>query len=109
MDVGYSGTVLTPVIDGWVESKGVNRSVVGGRAMDIYMNALLRSNFPDISIQPTYAAKTLSMPSVFSKPSALQKIHPTYEYYYKCEVGRQVIESIAKTADDAAALASLNG
>lgn len=34
VDVGYSGTVVTPVYDGYVEQKGIRRGLVGGLAMD---------------------------------------------------------------------------
>lgn len=33
VDVGHSGTVVTPVVDGFVETRGIRRSPVGGKMM----------------------------------------------------------------------------
>lgn len=34
VDIGYGGTVVTPVFEGYVEQKGIRRSPIGGLAMD---------------------------------------------------------------------------
>ena len=34
IDIGYSGTTVTPVFDGYVEQKGIRRSPIGSLAMD---------------------------------------------------------------------------
>lgn len=34
VDIGYSGTTVTPVYEGYVEQKGIRRSPVGSKAMD---------------------------------------------------------------------------
>ena len=34
VDIGYNGTVVTPVYEGYVEQKGIRRSPMGARAMD---------------------------------------------------------------------------
>jgi actin-related protein len=39
IDVGASGTVVTPVQDGWVESKGLCRSLAGGRLIDAHVRS----------------------------------------------------------------------
>ena len=41
MDLGASGTVATPVHDGWCEKNAVVRSAVGARAVERYLTALL--------------------------------------------------------------------
>ena len=35
--ISYTGTVVSPVHDGWVEVKGLSRSKVGGRYMDAFI------------------------------------------------------------------------
>jgi hypothetical protein len=37
-----SGTVVTPVQDGWVEQKGVCRSLVGGRMIDAQVRRIIK-------------------------------------------------------------------
>ena len=39
IDVGASGTVVTPVQDGWVETKGMSRSLAGGRLIDAHISS----------------------------------------------------------------------
>lgn len=34
IDIGYSGTTVTPVYEGYVEQKGIRRSPIGSKAMD---------------------------------------------------------------------------
>ena len=42
VDIGGSGTVVTPVQDGWVEQKGVCRSLVGGRMIDAQVRRIIK-------------------------------------------------------------------
>ena len=37
IDVGASGTVVTPVQDGWVDTKGMCRTAAGGRLIDAHI------------------------------------------------------------------------
>ena len=43
IDCGASGTFISPVIDGWVESRGLSRSIVGGNYMDSFALRKLRT------------------------------------------------------------------
>ena len=55
IDVGYAGSVISPVLDGWVESKGINRCLVGGRCMDAHLSHLLKRRLgPSVRIYPHF-------------------------------------------------------
>jgi actin-related protein len=42
IDIGASGTVLSPVCDGYVDTRGLSRSIVGGRLMDSYALSVIK-------------------------------------------------------------------
>jgi len=90
VDIGSSGTVLTPVADGWVESKGVIRSVVGGRVMDALALELLGK----MSLPPQTLSPRLHQGS---------DVHASYDALLRLEIGRRFKEAACRTADAALA------
>jgi actin-related protein len=42
IDIGGNGTTITPVIDGWAETKNIQRSIIGGRYLDAYTLSILK-------------------------------------------------------------------
>lgn len=112
VDVGASGTVICPVVDGWVETKGVNRSVIGGRIMDAHIAHLL--SLQNVHLKPHLKFplhKTPPSPSNSSINSThtqadttrgkhLQAMVDSSYYSYMCmELARDLKENVCKVAD----------
>jgi len=57
VDVGYSGTTVTPVYEGYVELKGVRRSPAGVKELDRAILASLDKLHPKGVVKPTYQVK----------------------------------------------------
>jgi actin-related protein len=57
VDVGYSGTTVTPVHDGYVETKGIRRLPVGSQHMDDTILSTL-DQLTNSSIRPHYQARS---------------------------------------------------
>jgi actin-related protein len=47
--IGASGAVVTPVQDGWVESKGMSRTLAGGRMIDAHIRCNVLNQVRDQS------------------------------------------------------------
>jgi actin-like protein 6A len=100
VDCGDSGTVITPVTDGWTELKGLTRSVVGGRVMDALMLNSLRK-ITRKQIMPLFRLKKKVINETVAACSHLdlKNVHPTYDAYSALEVARDVKETVCKAAD----------
>jgi actin-like protein 6A len=110
VDCGGSGTVVTPVTDGWSETSAISRGVVGGRYMDAYM-----LNFITSQMQMQYglaAPKPLfrlnktadSEGNVSVSAASLSNVHPSYDAYMALEMGRDIKESVCRMVDSSSAL-----
>lgn len=101
IDAGASGTVVAPVQDGWVDMKGVNRSVVGGRVLDSHVSTLLKKTIPGGSIRPAFRLnKTVTEWGVqVSDNLTLGSVHPSFDSFMALEVGRDFKESVCRMAD----------
>jgi len=134
VDVGASGTVIAPVVDGWIDQKGLNRGAIGGRAMDAHLLSLLESKgkapIPhfrqekdtivpigpkaDIAGADSAAAAILNKGGIVStKLRDLKNVHPSYDAYARLEAVRDLKETVIRMADSAVAddprLANLPG
>jgi len=102
IDIGASGTVITPVSDGWVESKGIIRSAVGGRLMDAKMLDLLsKKSLPSTALHPLYRLRAGS--SSGGSGSGAGSAHPTYEAMMRLELARGCKEAVCRMADTSVA------
>ena len=54
VDIGYNGTTVTPVYDGYVEQKGIRRIPVGGKMMDELTLSHLDALSKDKRVKPLY-------------------------------------------------------
>ena len=117
VDIGGSGVNITPVSDGWVEGKGVNRSPITTRMLDEYMlyliqNKLTASNMPPI--YPKYKINRSQNRSEYTPEgirAALTPLLPTYEVldfpnighnydrFMNLELGRQLKEAVGRVAE----------
>lgn len=99
VDMGASGTVLSPVQDGWLESKGLIRSPLGGRAADAHISTI----FSKIDMTPAFRLqKRVNMDTNELKVQIRQdlgEVHPSYDAYMRMEVMKDMKESITKMAE----------
>jgi len=105
VDVGASGTCISPVQDGWVDSKGLNRSHIGGRYMDAHALSLLQSWRPTNPPLPNYALErnvhetSTGRRAVTSKPKALPNISRSYQAYMALDMAKEMKESISRATE----------
>ena len=103
VDCGGSGCTISPVQDGWVEMRGMNRSAIGGIYMDSYMAELLHKWRPSNPPMPFFRLeRSLSSDTsriITSKPRALQNVHNAFDTYMSLEMGREMKESISRVAE----------
>ena len=111
VDVGASGTVISPVSDGWVESKALNRCVIGGRAMDQHLLNQLAAR--GTKLVPLYQLnKTTNIPlagarhqdiEVTTTPRQVQNVTPSFEAFARLELARDLKENVVRTAESSMA------
>ncbi len=100
---GASGTVISPVQDGWVDTKGINVSAVGGRLLDSYVSTVLRRQgivrtLPRFRLTKTVSALDASRVDVAEK-ALVDTVHPSYDALMNLELGRDLKESVCRMAD----------
>lgn len=105
VDIGGSGTCIAPVNDGWVEAKGIQRSLIGGRLLDAHILHLLSQQ--GITTKPNYKlVKTIENNDINNVVIKVQDkvlsplIHPTYHALMNLELGRDIKENIGRIADN---------
>lgn len=102
-DCGASGTVVAPVIDGWMEAKGLSKNVVGGRLMDQYClnvvtKRLQRQPLPLFRIKKEVTMANNNCNITNTENANLIGVHPTFDAYMSLEMGRDIKEACCKTA-----------
>ena len=97
VDVGGSGTTVTPVYEGWVEMKGVMRSPVGGDVMDNHFNSILDAKAGDgKEAVPSYLAR---IKSEAEREKVAKETTGSYHQHMRMLHGRYAKEMIAKVAE----------
>lgn len=102
-----TGTVVTPVHDGWAEVKGISRSKVGGRYMDAFLLQVLEQqqnlskplyklhktlNAVTGEVEVTDNAAFLSGPGQGKGGSGTAlRVHPSYDAYMYLEMARYLL------------------
>jgi len=103
VDTGYSGTVISPVSDGWIETRGLTRSIIGGRFMDAYCYHLITNLLQGNAPKPMFRLhKTVTEDglNVICKPKTnLINVHPSYDTYFNLEIARDIKETVCKMSD----------
>lgn len=101
IDAGASGTLITPIADGWAEVKGLMKSPVGGRLMDAYMSSLITKRLRS-KPRPLYrVAKSYDAYSqvVVSDIQFYEPVHPSFDAYMNLELARDIKETVCQVAD----------
>lgn len=111
IDCGSSCTSISPVIDGWVESRGLSRSIVGGSYMDAYaMSLLSEAHQPKkggkiATLTPqlllNMGSNTQGAKSSSSSSSSRQRsVDPSYEAFANLEMAREFKESFMQVSEN---------
>ncbi|CAN0042565.1 unnamed protein product [Ascophyllum nodosum] len=91
-DVGGDTSVVTPVVDGWVESKGIVKSLLGSNALQRYYLHLLQQARGGVPIPPLSAAKAKSLGNNL-RPSLAERL--------RMDVARDMMVLAARASDAA--------
>ena len=86
LDFGYSGVNISPVQDGYVETKALNRNVVGGQYMDVYTKHVVAQH---LSSPEQFHYKQFS---AWSKQGLTP--HPSLHAYLNLDFHRSIKESM---------------
>lgn len=102
VDIGGSGTTITPLQDGWIDLKGLTRLPIGGRYMDGHARKVLfkyhnlSKLLPSYRIQKVFA--TDRMPSIVEKLNC-GNVHRSFDAYMNLEVGREYKENMCRVSE----------
>ena len=99
VDGGASGTVVVPVLEGWADLKGFNRSVIGGRYQDAYVLRMLKNK--GVNVRPSYRVKKTfhSDHSLTVSDVPLGSVDPSYDAWALLEIARDLKESVCRTSE----------
>eukprot|EP00903_Cladosiphon_okamuranus_P016631 g15339.t1 len=92
LDVGGDTTVVTPVYDGWVESKGIVKSLLGSNALQRYYLHLLEQARGGNPIPP--------LPTAMMK-AAGGSLRPSLAERLRMEVAKDMMALAGRTSDSA--------
>lgn len=104
VDIGASGTVISPVQDGFIESKNVIRGIVGGRTMDSHLRTILENKMQSNYPSPRFLLKRsidLKVPGrvAVSRDPSIRHVDASYQAFMNLELGREFREAVGRTAD----------
>lgn len=100
MDAGANGTTMTPILDGWAETRNINRSFIGGRYIDSYVISLLKSKGIDpIPLFRLIKTVTQDKRILVTQNPSIVNIHPSYDAFMRLEIGRDLKESTCRMAE----------
>ncbi|KAG7338862.1 actin family [Nitzschia inconspicua] len=107
IDIGYSGTTVSPVHDGFVEQKGVRRSPIGTMAMDEMAVAQLQALIKEEAKRQHKATSTAVLKPLYQvkQPKAQRK--EVFRRLALLQIGKECRESGAGQAINTAASKSL--
>jgi hypothetical protein len=109
-----TGTVVSPVHDGWTEVKGISRGKVGGRYMDAFilqtleqqqslskplyrLNKTINSVTGEVEVSENKAF----LPGGISGTGQALKVHPSYDAYMHLEMARDMKDCVCRMPPEA--------
>jgi actin-like protein 6A len=100
IDVGASGTCVTPVLDGWAETRNTMRSAIGGRYMDNYLFNLIKKRMgvapiPHFRLQRSFDSSA----GLVVTPCVTSGVTPSYDALMNLELARDLKDTVCKMAD----------
>ena len=99
VDIGSTCTTVTPVNDGWVETKALNRCFIGGRQMDAYLYQQIAKNSTNKNrLTPFFRLNNSGSSSNRGSSSSSSDITATtmYDAFARLELARSIKESIGE-------------
>ena len=105
IDVGASGTVISPVCDGYIDTRGLHRSIVGGRLMDSHALSIIKKQASRLgsittSLPNFRLTKSVGIDrSLIASFSGVANVHPTYDAFMNLEMGREFKEAVCRVAE----------
>jgi actin-related protein len=107
IDIGYSGTTVSPVYEGYVEQKGVRRAPVGTAAMDEMVVAHLQSLLKDEAKRQHKAASTAVLKPLYQVKNPLAQRKEDFRRLALMQIGRECRETGAGMGINTAASKTL--
>jgi len=104
LDIGGSGSVVSPVQDGWIEQKGVCRSLVGGRMIDAQVQRIIKK----ANLTPLFRLDRTVVDSIdvtdgrafeTTLKQNLCRVHPSFDAFKRLEVARDLKETLCRMSD----------
>ncbi|CAM9713412.1 unnamed protein product, partial [Chrysoparadoxa australica] len=86
LDLGSQLTISAPVFDGWLEKKGVLRSLLGTDLLERYCLAMLEDRGHAVS------------PGMLGGRSDAAGWHPSYKQFVQCQVARSILAQTGQLA-----------
>lgn len=102
VDFGYNATVLTPVIDGWVDLKGFNKSNIGGNLLDRFSLSLMQQkNPPSVLLYSSNHSNTLidTSSSSSTASASLSSSNTPIFTTMALDIARNIKESTCRVSD----------
>lgn len=99
VDCGDSGTTVTPVNDGWCETRAIMRSPIGGRFMDFHMLAILRRKTGLKDLIPSYKARRMRDKLYTYTGGDVSAADPSFDLFAQLELARDCKETVCKVAE----------
>ena len=101
IDVGASHTSVTPVLDGMVLKKGVQKSSLAGNFVSNQIRLLFKSATPEIPLTPHYLVKSKTQVDAGAPASASYRTfnpppHPSFRHYEESRVLTEFKESVVE-------------
>lgn len=107
VDIGYSGTTVSPVCDGYVEQKGIRRSTVGTMAMDEMVVSQLQALIKDEAKRQHKATSKAVLKPLYQVKNPLAQRKEVFRRLALLEIGKDCRESGAGQGINTAASKSL--
>jgi actin-related protein len=105
--MGASGTVITPVVEGAVDSRGVRRSHIGGFSMDDHTMAMLQRRgvdpIPSYRLSKEGVMHGDETHDIIVKQRFLTGVTYSYDLFRKMEIIRDLRRSTSRLADTSSA------
>ena len=107
VDCGASGTVVTPVSDGWAETTAISRSIVGGQYMDAHflhtLSHIVTSRYHRTMSKPAFyynrSHDLATAQTISTLNPSIQHVTPSYHSYMSLEMIRDLKETVCRTAE----------
>eukprot|EP00638_Chattonella_subsalsa_P020250 CAMPEP_0117884676 /NCGR_PEP_ID=MMETSP0950-20121206/19065_1 /TAXON_ID=44440 /ORGANISM="Chattonella subsalsa, Strain CCMP2191" /LENGTH=431 /DNA_ID=CAMNT_0005741175 /DNA_START=11 /DNA_END=1306 /DNA_ORIENTATION=- len=97
-DIGGEVTTITPVSDGWVESKGIVKSLIAGNTVNKYLHYILEKKGQNFT--PKYSRrKKVRINETGKSKESISQVHSSYNDFLVNEALKDAKESLGRMSD----------